>query len=314
MNGNLFAPFSPETANDWVTAHCDGGSRGNPGPAGYGAVIEDAQGTVLAELSEFVGIQTNNFAEYSGLLGVLKWAVQRNIKRLRVISDSELMVKQMQGKYKVASPILRPLYEEAKRLSHRVESFDMRHTLRGGNKVADRLANEAMDKGMGKPARQPVSATETVPMPQFRRPVSQPVSQPVSKSVSQPVSQPVGETGGVNRVSRVSAAVRQKFSKPATPPESETGRVSGVIGIGASAGQQVSRPVPVAVSKPAPPAVSRPVPAAVSKPAPPAAARPTPPPAAKPVHQVFEGYVKNGVIHLFEGELPEGIIVKVIRE
>jgi probable phosphoglycerate mutase len=156
MNGNLFedlAPSAAEKRSEQFTAHCDGGSRGNPGPAGYGAVIEDAKGRVVAELSEYLGVKTNNFAEYSGLLGVLKWAVEHNVKRLRVVSDSELMVKQMQGKYKVASPILRPLFEEARRLSRSIASFEMRHTLRGGNKDADRQANEAMDRGMGRVAR-----------------------------------------------------------------------------------------------------------------------------------------------------------------
>ena len=149
MSDNLFSQSAPSEAS-WFTAHCDGGSRGNPGPSGYGAVVEDAQGKTVAELSEFLGIQTNNFAEYSGLLGVLRWAIEHGVKQLRVISDSELMVKQMQGKYAVKSPILRPLFEEARKLSRRIAEFEMRHTLRGGNKHADRLANEAMDKGMGK--------------------------------------------------------------------------------------------------------------------------------------------------------------------
>src|ERR1039457_4943428 len=134
MTGNLFGDPPPTPLEGWHTAHCDGGSRGNPGPSGYGAVIEDANGRVVAELSGFLGIRTNNYAEYSGLLGVLKWAAEHNVQRLHVISDSELMVKQMQGKYKVASPILRPLFEEARKLSRRIASFEMRHTLRGGNK------------------------------------------------------------------------------------------------------------------------------------------------------------------------------------
>src|ERR1035437_4915097 len=149
MNDTLFPDPAADAPIEGFTAHCDGGSRGNPGPSGYRAVIEDSKGRVLAELSEYLGIQTNNFAEYSGLLGVLRWAIENGAKRLRVISDSELMVKQMQGKYAVKSPILRPLYEEARRLSRRLDSFEMRHTLRGGNKTADRLANEAMDRGMG---------------------------------------------------------------------------------------------------------------------------------------------------------------------
>jgi probable phosphoglycerate mutase len=153
MNQNLFPDPPAEASGELFTAHCDGGSRGNPGPSGYGAVIEDANGRVVAELSEYLGIQTNNFAEYSGLLAVLRWAVENKAKRLRVVSDSELMVKQMQLRYKVKSPLLRPLWEKARRLSRGLEHFDMRHTLRGGNKQADRLANEAMDKGMGRTNR-----------------------------------------------------------------------------------------------------------------------------------------------------------------
>jgi len=155
MTANLFeSPESraPEAAGGWLTAHCDGGSRGNPGPAGYGAVIEDAQGRVVARLSEFLGRRTNNYAEYAGLLAVLQWANENGAKYLRVVSDSELMVKQMKGQYKVKNPGLFPLWEEAKRRAAKLDRFEMRHTLRGGNREADRLANEAMDKGMGKAA------------------------------------------------------------------------------------------------------------------------------------------------------------------
>jgi probable phosphoglycerate mutase len=150
MTGNLFNHLPEAAPEGWHTAHCDGGSRGNPGPSGYGAVIEDPQGRVVARLSEFLGVQTNNYAEYSGLLAVLKWAIENGAEHLRVVSDSELMVKQMKGLYKVKSPGLIPLWQEAKRRAARLERFEMRHTLRGGNKEADRLANEAMDKGMGK--------------------------------------------------------------------------------------------------------------------------------------------------------------------
>jgi probable phosphoglycerate mutase len=227
MNDTLFPDPAADSA-DWLTAHCDGGSRGNPGPSGYGAVIEDAKGRVLVELSEYVGIQTNNFAEYSGLLGVLRWAIEHGTKRLRVISDSELMVKQMQGKYAVKSPILRPLFEEARRLSRRLESFEMRHTLRGGNKTADRLANEAMDRGMGKSA-----------IPQVGKPAD-------------------------------FEAARQQFSRPASQPASRI--------------------------------------------ATPHAPRPAPQPVDKPARLILEGYVKDGVVHLLGGELPDGIFVKIIRE
>jgi probable phosphoglycerate mutase len=151
MTGNLFDSLAPsESTKDWFTAHCDGGSRGNPGPSGYGAVVEDSKGQVVARLSRFLGVQTNNYAEYSGLLAVLEWAIENGARRLRVVSDSELMVKQMKGLYKVKSPGLIPLWQEAGRLKGHLEGFEMRHTLRGGNKEADRLANEAMDEGMGR--------------------------------------------------------------------------------------------------------------------------------------------------------------------
>jgi ribonuclease HI len=158
MTGNLFEGLEPEKApkkkeKGLLTAHCDGGSRGNPGPAGFGAVVEDETGAVLARLNGFIGIKTNNVAEYSGLLAVLKWAVAEGHPRLRVVADSELMVKQMKGIYKVKSPDLRPLWEEARVLVKKLVEFRIEHTLRGGNKEADRLANEAMDNGMGRSAK-----------------------------------------------------------------------------------------------------------------------------------------------------------------
>ncbi|HEX3985084.1 MAG TPA: ribonuclease HI family protein [Acidobacteriaceae bacterium] len=137
-------------AAEWVTAYCDGGSRGNPGPAGFGVFVEGPDGEKLAELSEYLGKTTNNVAEYSGLLAALGWALEQGHGRLRVISDSELMVKQMQGRYKVNSADLRPLWEEAKRRVARLEGFRIEHVLRGKNQRADRLANLAMDRGMGR--------------------------------------------------------------------------------------------------------------------------------------------------------------------
>jgi ribonuclease HI len=220
MTADLFesvnAPQNSQTA-EWLVAHCDGGSRGNPGHSGYGAVIEDGKGAVRAELSEYLGIQTNNFAEYSGLLAVLRWAIENGAKRLRVVSDSELMVRQMQGRYKVASPTLKPLFEEARKLSRKLEGFELTHTLRAGNKTADRLANEAMDKGSGRPAAGP---PPTAKQPYF-----------ALKSLT---PKPLPRT------------------EPATAPKRE--------------------------------------------------------------RQVLEGYVKGGVVHLLEGELPEGCFVKIVRE
>jgi ribonuclease HI len=159
-SASLFAdPPGPSQPVSWVTAHCDGGARGNPGPAGFGAIMTDAQGHVLAELSGFLGAKTNNVAEYSGLLACLEWALDEGHPHLRVISDSELMVKQIQGKYKVKSPDLRPLFDEAKRRIALLRRFEISHALRHKNKDADRLANEAMDRGMGKPPAAPPSAS-----------------------------------------------------------------------------------------------------------------------------------------------------------
>jgi probable phosphoglycerate mutase len=135
---------------------------------------------------------------------------------LKVVSDSELMVKQMKGQYKVASPSLRPLWEEAKGLARKLDGFQMSHTLRGGNKEADRLANEAMDRGMGKGS-------------------------------------------GANGVSGAGGIRADAYAKPPRAPQ---------------------------------PAQNAP----------------------KQPRVVLEGYVKDGVVHLLEGELPDGVFVKVIRE
>ncbi len=150
---SLFGGEEQSAAKDsgWAVAYTDGGSRGNPGPSGYGVVIQAENGAVLAELSEFLGMRTNNVAEYSGMLAALEYALNHGLARLRIVSDSELMVKQMKGQYRVQSPELRPLYEEAKRRASRLEAFQIEHVLRGKNKKADELANQAMDRGMRRP-------------------------------------------------------------------------------------------------------------------------------------------------------------------
>jgi probable phosphoglycerate mutase len=142
----LFAK-SPRSAETAHTAHIDGGARGNPGPSGYGVVIHDASGRKVAELSQYLGHHTNNYAEYQGLLAVLRYAVANGIKTLKVVSDSELMVRQMKGIYKVKHPELRKLYDEAQHLVRNLDHFEIRHALREHNRDADRLANEAMDRG-----------------------------------------------------------------------------------------------------------------------------------------------------------------------
>ena len=143
-------PQDVNSSSLWIYAHCDGGSRGNPGPAGFGALITDGKGEILAELSEFLGTRTNNYAEYSGLLAVIQWAIDHGHDRLKVVSDSELMVKQIQGKYKVNSPDLKPLWQTARDRIAKLKGFEISHALRHKNKEADALANQAMDRGMGR--------------------------------------------------------------------------------------------------------------------------------------------------------------------
>jgi ribonuclease HI len=166
---------SPLASDDWITAYCDGGSRGNPGPAGFGVYIQDSAGKVLGELSQYLGRTTNNFAEYSGLLAALEFAITHGHRRLRVVSDSELMVKQMKGQYRVNSPDLRPLWERARRRTMDLDRFEIQHVLRAKNRHADRLANLAMDRGMGKVPAPPVAE---VPRETPREPKSSPSAKP----------------------------------------------------------------------------------------------------------------------------------------
>src|SRR5215831_534219 len=137
-----------------LIAHTDGGARGNPGPAGYGVVIHDAQGNKVAGLSQYLGHQTNNFAEYQALIAALEYAVEHGPKALKVVSDSELMVRQIRGIYKVKDPTLRDLYARASELISQLEWFHIEHVLRGHNREADELANQAMDKGSGQSSGQ----------------------------------------------------------------------------------------------------------------------------------------------------------------
>lgn len=128
-----------------IRAYIDGGARGNPGPAGYGVRIEDADGTLIAELYAPLGIATNNVAEYSGLLAALKWAVDHEARRLHIRSDSELLVKQMRGEYKIKNAGLQPLAARARLLAMELDEVTFEHVRRELNKEADRLSNLAMD-------------------------------------------------------------------------------------------------------------------------------------------------------------------------
>ncbi len=123
----------------------DGGARGNPGPAAYGYVLEAVDGTVLAAEGVAIGVATNNVAEYSGLVAGLRKALELGIEELEVVSDSELMVKQMRGEYRVKNEALRDLFSEASALARRLAGVEYRHVKRAHNELADRLVNEALD-------------------------------------------------------------------------------------------------------------------------------------------------------------------------
>ena len=128
-----------------IVAYIDGGARGNPGPAGYGVRIEGPDGVVAGELHGGLGIATNNVAEYNGLLAALQWAVDNRQPRVHIRADSELLVKQMRGEYKVKNPGLQPLYRRARGLVLQLEHVVFEHVRREFNKEADRLSNLGMD-------------------------------------------------------------------------------------------------------------------------------------------------------------------------
>ena len=123
----------------------DGGARGNPGPAAYGFVLEAEDGTVLAAEGHAIGVATNNVAEYSGLVVGLRKALELHVPDVEVVSDSELLVKQMRGEYRVKNEALRGLFLEAGALARDLESVEYRHVKRAHNELADRLVNEALD-------------------------------------------------------------------------------------------------------------------------------------------------------------------------
>jgi ribonuclease HI len=198
-------------------ANIDGGSRGNPGPASYGVVIRDAKGEIVAKLKKYIGRTTNNVAEYYGLIAALDYAQSHSIRALQIESDSELLVKQMRGQYKVKSEDLRPLFERAKKMSATLEHFAINHVYREQNKDADALANEAMDESAGKPAAAPVAA-----------PPGKPVS-PVAANPATAESKPAGlvkppgkpDTSGIPR--KVRARYRSGILYPLEDLDLEDG-------------------------------------------------------------------------------------------
>jgi ribonuclease HI len=146
--GSLFGQTTqpPSSPPESVIANIDGGARGNPGPAAYGVVVRNSKGEVLAELSDYLGLQTNNYAEYSGLLAALEYAVRHGYKSFKIFSDSELLVRQMQGRYKVNNLTLQELFARAQAMVRKLDRFSIEHVLRERNKEADRLVNKVLDE------------------------------------------------------------------------------------------------------------------------------------------------------------------------
>jgi probable phosphoglycerate mutase len=145
-SARLFADSHPSAPPAGVhVANIDGASRGNPGPASYAVVLRDPQGKIALELAKNIGRETNNVAEYFALLAALDYATSHNISALRIRSDSELLVRQMQGRYKVKSADLKPLHERAAKLARQLQYFAIEHVRRELNRDADALANVALD-------------------------------------------------------------------------------------------------------------------------------------------------------------------------
>jgi ribonuclease HI len=152
---------NPSTNIKEIIAHIDGGSRGNPGPAAYAVVVDGADGTRMASLSRYLGHATNNVAEYSGLLAALDYALEHNHRRLKIITDSELLARQIAGRYKVKNPNLRVLYDRARALIAQFDAFRIEHVRREYNKEADRLANAAMDAAGKKKSPPPAHSADS---------------------------------------------------------------------------------------------------------------------------------------------------------
>jgi len=129
-----------------VVIHSDGVSRGNPGPAAIGAIIRDERGRLLASISQPIGRATNNQAEYRAIIAALEKALALGARQVELNSDSELVVRQIKGRYRVRKEALRPLYQRVKQLQSRLEGFTIKHIPRQQNREADKLANAAIKR------------------------------------------------------------------------------------------------------------------------------------------------------------------------
>ncbi|MEU4765371.1 bifunctional RNase H/acid phosphatase [Actinosynnema sp. NPDC023794] len=206
-----------------VVVEADGGSRGNPGPAGYGAVVLDESGAVLAERSAGLGVVTNNVAEYQGLVAGLRAAAELGASEVSVRMDSKLVVEQMSGRWKVKHPSMQPLVAQAREVARAFDRVSYEWIPRARNQRADRLANQAMDEQAGVPRGEPAQQERTQPAKAEPEP-----QQPDAAATQSPVSW----TGAVGEPTRLyllrhgqtELSVARRYSGRGNPPLTEVGR------------------------------------------------------------------------------------------
>jgi ribonuclease HI len=218
-SAGLFHEPAPERPAGIYTANVDGAARGNPGPASYAVIVRAPDGGTQFRIGKYLGRATNNVAEYYALIGALDYAQSHNISRLAVRSDSELLVRQMQGRYKVKSPDLRPLHERAQKMARALTHFEIAHVRREQNSEADELANLALD-AMGTVGGKTETAPSTASEKVFRA-----AAAPAPVAAVGTIEPAKGATAGADvKVAAVSAhlksarAIRARFSAGALHP------------------------------------------------------------------------------------------------
>ena len=194
-----------------VTAHIDGASRGNPGPAAYAVVMESADGSRLAGFSEYLGEATNNVAEYQALLAALEYALSNHYLRIRVQTDSELLARQIVGVYKVKSPGLKPLQARARQMIARLESFSIEHVPREQNYEADQLANQALEAVERGQRHRVVASPPLGPIPERRGELE--VAEQGQKHQAVALF-PLPKLGGESEVGERSPGAASKVARP----------------------------------------------------------------------------------------------------
>ncbi|MEU4740375.1 bifunctional RNase H/acid phosphatase [Actinosynnema sp. NPDC023658] len=215
-----------------VVVEADGGSRGNPGPAGYGAVVLDESGAVLAERSAGIGVATNNVAEYQGLIAGLRAAAEVGASAVDVRMDSKLVVEQMSGRWKVKHPSMQPLAAEAREAARAFDRVAYEWIPRERNRRADRLANLAMDEQAGVPRTDPAARPSETRQTETRPGARQSEARPEQRLADSAVTSPVSWTGAVGEPTRLyllrhgqtELSVARRYSGRGNPPLTDVGR------------------------------------------------------------------------------------------